>query len=798
MQQPLQQPTLKEFDFGYYISHYVHLFWRWKWYILIAGPIAVIGFLVYLFQFGAFKPELEAAVMIGLESSENKTAVADIGESGQASRLTLIKAKGFLSEIVDKLALRFQIKEYNLHEVFSAVSVDSMAPPSKYLFKVNNGSYQIFLWSKALGIKRKLVESGSITKLNSLSFPGVTCTFASSFLKSPKDVEFYIIRQRDAIALLLNNLIVYDKSLLQQRGKETENFVGISLLGRDYKRITTIINTIADEFVAKSLGFKKRRTIEAIQVLEKQLNSAAEQVAITQDAVREYRSQHPNIALASELQTSISSMATLESNIYTSRTTTDEAQRIQNQLSATNETDQDLLINEALLFLSREGMVAASALQTEYSQLLQQKIELSANYSKTHPQVLENRNKISLVKNKASQLVNQFIKNAATSTVEQSNKIQEITRRMQGLPIQQLQLAELERKAQVASEIHSAILTRYNQAKISDAVEVPDVFIMDYAIEPEAPSDIQNLLKLFMIGLICILVFSFGPPITYDLFDKTARTESELIKLLPFTFLESLPVIPSNSKAGRGKGSRKKKKEEANKQAIRIIDPKLVTASYTPDFTNELFRSLRSKIMLRLHDIEKKRLLVTSMGMSEGKSLVTANLSITMAQQKLKTVLIDGDIRRGVQHNTFVLQKKPGLSDFLFSEDPVTSDSISELVQPTHVPNLSLIASGPNVPNPSELLGLPRFDILINLLSTMFDIVILDTPPIGAAVDAAIVSKLFNGAIIIVKAGSTNVVALKKRLKEFPHLQQQILGVVLNQSMLDSTMKKYKYYSYLY
>jgi capsular exopolysaccharide synthesis family protein len=289
------------------------------------------------------------------------------------------------------------------------------------------------------------------------------------------------------------------------------------------------------------------------------------------------------------------------------------------------------------------------------------------------------------------------------------------------------------------------------------------------------------------------LSISIGPPVVYDLFDKTARTESELIKLLPFTFLESLPVIPTVSKTNKGN-----KKEETNKSATRLIDPKLVTASYTPDFTNELFRSLRSKIMLRLHDVEKKLLLVTSMGMNEGKSLITANLSITMAQQKLKTVLIDGDIRRGVQHNTFVLQKKPGLSDFLFSEDPVTENSIVDLVQPTHVPNLSLIASGPNVPNPSELLGLQRFEALITLLSTTFDIIILDTPPIGATVDAAIVSKIFSGAIIIVKAGTTNVVALKKRLKEFPYLQKQILGMVLNQSMLDSTMKKYKYYSYLY
>ncbi len=794
-QQPPPPPTLREFDFGYYITHYTHLLWRWKWWILIAAPVAIAGFIFYVLRFGAMQPELEAAVMIGLESSETKSAVVDLGESTQQSRLALIKAKGFLSEIVNKLSLRLQIKQYNLHEVFDTVSVDSTAPPAKYSFEVENNAYKLYLWSKELGIKKKLVESGSLASLNSVVFPGFTCTFAPLFLKNPHNVTFYIVRQRDAIGWLLKNLTVYDKDLLRARGPEKDNFVGVSLTGRDYKRITRIINTIADEFVAKSLGFKKRKTTETITVLEKQLQAASEQVAVTQDAVRQFRSQHPNIALAAELQNSISNMALLETGMYTTRSSAEEAGRIKSQLSAASEADQDLVINEALLFLSRQGMVAASVLQAEFSQLLQQQAALSANYAKTHPQAVENRSKIATVRSKTQNLLTEYVNSTATTTFQQSNKIQEITARMQGLPVQQLQLAELERKTQVASEIHSAILGKYNQAKISDAVEVPDVFIMDYAIEPEAPSDMKNMLKLLAIGLIAILGFSFGPPILSDLFDKTARTESEMVKFLPFTYLESIPVIATASGKTR---PNKKGKGDAGKTTVRLIDPKLVTASYTPDFTNEIFRSLRSKIMLKMHDVDKKRLVITSLGINEGKSLIAANLAITMAQQKLKTVLIDGDIRRGVQHNTFVLQKKPGLADFLFSEEPVTQEVVSALLQPTHVPNLSIIASGPNVPNPSELLGLPRLETMIDHLSEMFQIIILDTAPLGVSVDAAMISKFVSGAIIIVKAGSTNVIALKKRLREFPNLQQKILGLILNQSILDSAMKKYKYYSYLY
>lgn len=796
MQQPPPQPTLREFDFGYYVTHYANLLWRWKLWIIVATPVAIIGFIFYLVNFNAMKPELEAAVMIGLENTEGKTAVADLGESTQMSRLALIKAKGFLSEIVDKLSLRFMIKEYSMHEVFDSVSVDSTAPSSKYLLKVEENTFKLLMWSKALGVKKKLVESGSLSSLSRLQVPGAVGILSPLFLKEPHDVEFYIVRQRDAIAILLKNLVIYDKELARSRGREMDNFVGISLTGRDYRRITRIINTIADDFVAKSLGFKKRKTLEAISVLEKQLKRASEQVAVTQDAVRQYRSEHPNIALAAELQNSISNMAMLESSMYSTRSSSEDAQRIQLQLTGATEENQNLIINEALLFLSRQGVVAASVLQTEFNQLQQQQSVLSTGYSKTHPQVIENRSKIAEIRNRTRGLLTEFVKSTTTDNYKQSSKIQEITSRMRGLPVQQLQLAELERKAQVASEIHSSVLAKYNQAKISDAVEVPDVFIMDYAIEPEPQSDLKNLMKLFGIGIVVILGLAFGPPVLYDMIDKTARTQSELIKLLPYTFLEALPVIEPEGE--KKKSSKRKRQEAGDTTRVRKIDPKLVTASYTPDFTNEIFRSLRSKIMLRMHDFDKKKLMVTSYSMNEGKSLLSANLAITMAQQKLKTILIDGDIRRGVQHNTFVLKKKPGLADFLFSEDPVTAESVSSLIQATHVPNLSIITSGPNVPNPTELLGLPRFSAMLDYLSTQFDVILFDTPPLGVSVDAAIVSKFFNGVVLTVKAGATNVIAFNKKLKEFPDLQKQVVGMVLNMSVLDSSIKNYKYYSYHY
>ncbi|MCX7727721.1 MAG: hypothetical protein N2053_12845, partial [Chitinispirillaceae bacterium] len=363
-----QSKSLKEVEITYYISHYLNLFWRWIWYILVTLPLTISGFFFYLIFFDAIKPPLEATVMIGLESGESKSAVEDIGEYTPQSRLALIKAKGFLWQIVNKTSLRLQVKGYDLNQIFDSVYVDSLAPSGDYKLKISDNVYELYFSSKEFNIKNKLIESGSLIKLNQLSSSGIYCKLSSDFLKNPHNISFSVIRPHKAIEWLYKNITIYDKELTKDRySTKKDNVVGVSLRGRDYKRITKIINVIADEFVARSLGFKKRKTVEALNVLEKQLQKANEEVVSTQNTLKEFRVKHPNIVLAAELQNSINNMAIMETSIYSTKSSAEEAQRLQNQLSSVSEADQNLVINEALLFLSRQGVVGAAVIQAEFT-----------------------------------------------------------------------------------------------------------------------------------------------------------------------------------------------------------------------------------------------------------------------------------------------------------------------------------------------------------------------------------------------------------------------------------------------
>lgn len=242
-----------------------------------------------------------------------------------------------------------------------------------------------------------------------------------------------------------------------------------------------------------------------------------------------------------------------------------------------------------------------------------------------------------------------------------------------------------------------------------------------------------------------------------------------------------------------------KKRQKKNRDTDKEWKPgdKLITAEFRQEYVKELFRSLRTKILMGLHYDSDKSLVITSLEAEVGKTTMASNIAISVAQQDKKTVLIDGDLKRGSVHTFFDLERSPGLSDFLHLEGVLSAESISTLLRQTHVPNLFVIPSGEYVTNSSELLTSKRFEVLKQLLSQQFDITIIDTPPLGSLTDAVVLNEMVSKYIVIVKAGSTNVVDMKKKIKEFPALEEKILGLVLNYAAIDKMRtyyKKSKYY----
>lgn len=204
---------------------------------------------------------------------------------------------------------------------------------------------------------------------------------------------------------------------------------------------------------------------------------------------------------------------------------------------------------------------------------------------------------------------------------------------------------------------------------------------------------------------------------------------------------------------------------------------------------SEAFRTLRTNIQFASLDKPLKRVLVTSSSPGEGKSTVAANLAITMAQAGFSVIIADCDLRLPTQHVKFGLNNFLGLTNTLFDKVPLEG-----VLQNTNTADLRVLSTGPIPPNPAEILMSLKMKELLNKLNNLADIVIIDSPPLLAVTDAAILSNYCDGVILTIEAGKTKIEHAKKAKELLDNVNARILGTVLNKTKAEEGNHYYYYY----
>ncbi|WP_461672896.1 CpsD/CapB family tyrosine-protein kinase [Priestia megaterium] len=203
----------------------------------------------------------------------------------------------------------------------------------------------------------------------------------------------------------------------------------------------------------------------------------------------------------------------------------------------------------------------------------------------------------------------------------------------------------------------------------------------------------------------------------------------------------------------------------------------------------EQYRTIRTNIQFSGVDQDIKSLLLTSGGTAEGKSTTASNLAAVYAQQGLKVLLVDADLRKPTAHYTFRLENHSGLTNVLTRQS-----SLGQAVQETEVLDLFVLTSGPIPPNPSELLASDQMAELLKEMKQQFDMIIFDTPPILAVADAQILANQVDASILVVSSGKTEKEAGLKAKELLVHAKSKLLGAVLNNRKADSGSYYYYYY----
>lgn len=305
------------------------------------------------------------------------------------------------------------------------------------------------------------------------------------------------------------------------------------------------------------------------------------------------------------------------------------------------------------------------------------------------------------------------------------------------------------------------------------------ISVVQEATLPKRPVGPNQRLTILATGLIGFVLASGAAYLLVHL-DDSVQSPEEIEHLTGLSTLTGIAKI------------RQKKKES-----------ELITMREPRSPISEAFRSLRTGIQFSDIDAEQHILLVTSALPSEGKSSIASNLAVVMAQSGQKTLLIDADLRKPVQHRFFNISKEPGLINLLFSLDLNSDDETKErilkqFISQSPVPDLHVLSSGAIPPNPSELLGSIKMKGVLNLLSKYYDYIILDSPPVLPVTDAVIMSTLAQSVLLVVSVGQTSRNQLKQSVERLREVKANIVGTIMNGLTRNNDAYHYYYYQNRY
>jgi polysaccharide biosynthesis transport protein len=430
----------------------------------------------------------------------------------------------------------------------------------------------------------------------------------------------------------------------------------------------------------------------------------------------------------------------------------------------------------------KEGMVKAQGSLSRYNRCMDLNtqvrtaentvIQMERRYLDKWPQLIEARQLVTNLKEKFVHELEQVL----ASTPEESEFWKQQSggfASLKGDDLIEAHLKAVEARASILRKdlesnqaILDTLLKEYGQGEVAKDYNVKQFEIVQpptISYQPVAPVLMSIMRTTVGVGIFSGLVIIF----LIGLFDRTLRTVSDLEQNAEIPVVGAIPDCKSTSRKHQ-----------------------LVMLEEREPSVVESVRTVRAGLVYLGDQDERKSFVVTSSVPGEGKSWLAANLAVAFAQQGDRTVLIDGDLRRGTQWLPFDLERDlPGLTDILAKRIP-----LDQACHPTGVDNLSIIPGGSRSPNPAELLGSKNLAPLMVDLHRQFDRIIIDTAPIVPVSDTLPLAKLCQTVLMVFRIGKTPRAALRRSLKVLRANRTEPVGIIANRLPRTKGARSQAYY----
>ena len=357
------------------------------------------------------------------------------------------------------------------------------------------------------------------------------------------------------------------------------------------------------------------------------------------------------------------------------------------------------------------------------------------------------------------------------------------------LNMKEIEYHRLDRARDENEKLYGLLLGRMKEADLARMMRANNLRVVETANLPGAPIYPRVALNV-ALGLLGGFLFGLGLPLLREQLDSSVKTPSDVEEKLRVTFLGLLPDLEHNDDTSSKKG-RRRRRSSLTERAAPVGRPELVVHNRPTSGVAEAARSIRTNLMFMNPDRPCKVILISSAAPSEGKTTVACSIAIALAQGGKRVCIVDADLRRPRLHRIFDRAGDAGLTNALIGDE-----TVAEIAKPTVVPNLWSIPAGPLPPNPADLLQSERFRKFMKEMRESFDHVIVDSPPLIAVTDSAIISTLVDGTIFVVRAFQTGRHVSAQGLRALRDVEAPLVGAVLN--AVNLRRHEYQYYHYYY
>ncbi|MBX3187444.1 MAG: polysaccharide biosynthesis tyrosine autokinase [Labilithrix sp.] len=607
-------------------------------------------------------------------------------------------------------------------------------------------------------------------------------------LSLQNDADF--LGYRPSAPAPLDNTIVALRSRLTVEPVKGSRLVLIKIQDTNPAQARRLSEAVARAYIQQNLEKMVSATGDTVVWLSGQLDHFKQELEQTENSLHDFKKQND---LPSSTLDDLSKMIRLEMQEYDSALTRTRMRRSEltarhSELAKITPENPDQVPASELL-----ANVFLSGLRTQYQAAMRERAELIAEgKGENHPAVKKADEKIALTKthllSEIRNIQGAVARDLAVIERQEGGEaaLYEASRKKAvELNLKELEFHRLDRMRAQNEKLYAVLLEQLKEADLRRMMNTNNIRIVDTPVEPKdpfAPRVSANVGIALLIGLVVGIALAA----LREQLDNTLKTPEDVEGRLNITFLGLLPEVVDDDEEGA-----KRRPLRRSRRLKTELPPELLVHERPLSGIAEAARSLRTNLMFMNPDEPFRRILVTSAAPSEGKTTVAVSIAVSLAQGGQRVCIIDCDLRRPRLHRIFDRAGDIGLMNALLGEA-----TIEEVAKPTIVPNLSCIPCGPIPPNSADVVSSDKFRRFLDDLSEQFDRIVLDSPPVIAVTDSAILSTLVDGVVFVVRAFKTSAALCRSGLRTLLDVDAPIAGAVLNAVNLNR--HEYSYYQYYY